>query len=83
MSAWFKESISPLLLEDSVRIAFDFLERCGEVDDPLETGRFLVDRIQFMLAQGQRNKLLLANRAIAAFQKRRRERRIDRTPSAG
>ncbi len=82
MSIW-KESTSPLLLEESVRIAFDFLERSGEVDDPMETGRFLVDRIQFMLSQGQRNRLLLANRAIAAFRKYRRARCIDLSLFAG
>ncbi len=47
------------------------------MDDPDETGRFVVDRIQFMIAQGQRNRLLLANRAISAFQQYRKARTID------
>ncbi len=77
MTAWFKQEGYPFLLEDAARIALDFLDRSGQVDDPVETGRFVVDRIQFMIAQGQRNRLLLANRAISAFQQYRKARTID------
>jgi hypothetical protein len=77
MSAWFKDEVFPLLLEDSVQIAMGFLERSGEIDDRIETAQFLVDKIRFMIAQGQRNKLILANRAIAAFQNYRRTRTIE------
>ena len=68
MSAWFSDDAPPLLLEDSVKIAIDFLDRTGEIDNLSETCRFLVNKVGFMIAQGQRNKLLLANRAIAAYQ---------------
>ncbi len=77
MSAWFKQEGYPFLVEDAARIALDFLDRSGQMDDPDETGRFVVDRIQFMIAQGQRNRLLLANRAISAFQQYRKARTID------
>jgi len=75
MSTWFKEQ--PLLMEDSIRVAIDFLDRSGEIDDFDETFQFLVDQVGFMIAQGQRNKLLLANRAISAFQRYRRVRTIE------
>jgi hypothetical protein len=75
MSTWFREQ--PLLMEDSIRVAIDFLDRSGEIDDFDETFQFLVDQVGFMIAQGQRNKLLLANRAISAFQRYRRVRTIE------
>ena len=75
MSTWFREPL--LLMEDSVQVAIDFLERSGEIDDLDETFRFLVNQVGFMIAQGQRNKLLLANRAISAFQRYRRARTIE------
>jgi hypothetical protein len=64
-------------MEDSVQIAIDFLERTGEIDDYGETYQFLVDKVSFMMAQGQRKRLLLANRAIVAFQRYRNARTIE------
>ena len=77
-SAWFNNA-PPLLLEESVKIAVDFLDRTGEIDDIGETCQFLVNKVEFMIAQGQRNKLLLANRAISAFQRYRKARTIELT----
>jgi hypothetical protein len=76
MSAWYNNA-PPLLLEESVRIAVNFLERTGEVDDVGETCQFLVNKIGFMIAQGERNRLLLSNRAITAYQRYRRARTIE------
>jgi hypothetical protein len=77
MSVWFRDDAPPSLLEDSVRIAVDFLDRIGEIDDIGETCQFLVNKVEFMMAQGQRNRLLLANRAIAAYQSYRRARTVE------
>lgn len=44
-SAWFKDDAPQQLLEESVLIAADFLERTGEIDDPVQTGEFLVSKI--------------------------------------
>lgn len=77
MSAWFKDDVPPLLLEEAARIAFDFLDRTGEVDDLGEACQFLVNKVGFMIAQGQRNRLLLANRAITAYQRYRRARTVE------
>ena len=76
MSAWYNNA-PPLLLEESVKIAVDFLERTGEVDDVTETCQFLVNKVGFMIAQGQRNRLLLANRAIVAYQRYRETRTLE------
>jgi hypothetical protein len=76
MSAWFNNA-PPLLLEESVKIAFDFLERTGESDDVNDTCQFLVNKVGFMIAQGERNRLLLSNRAITAYQRYRRARTVE------
>ena len=77
MSAWFRDGAPAYLLEDSVRIAIDFLDRTGEIDDIGEACEFLVHKVELMIAQGQRNRLLLSNRAIAAYQSYRRARTIE------
>jgi hypothetical protein len=75
-SAWFNNA-PPLLLEESVKIAVDFLDRTGEIDDIAETCQFLVNKVEFMIAQGQHNRLLLANRAIAEYQRYRKARTVE------
>ncbi|HLZ03929.1 MAG TPA: hypothetical protein VKR55_17520 [Bradyrhizobium sp.] len=64
------------LLESAVEIAFDFLRRTGEIDDSMEACHFLTSNVSFMMAQGERSRLMLANRAITAFQRHRETRRI-------
>lgn len=76
MSAWYSNT-PPLLLEESVKIAVNFLERTGEVDDVGETCQFLVNKVGFMIAQGERNRLLLSNRAITAYQRYRKARTVE------
>jgi hypothetical protein len=77
MSTWFRDDNAPLLLEETIQIAWNFLECAGEIDDPGEASRFLADKIEFMIGQGQRNKLVLSNRAIRAFQDYKRARTIE------
>jgi hypothetical protein len=74
MSTWFNDDGQSLLLEETIQIAWNFLDRSGEIDDAAEANRFLAGKIEFMIRQGQRNKLLLSNRAIAAFQEYRNAR---------
>ena len=78
MSTWFTDNPATLL-EDAVQIAFNFLARSGEVDDPMETAGYLADKIFFMMSQGQRNRIALANRAITAYQQDREARMNERT----
>jgi len=80
MSVWFKDDAPPFLLEESVKIALDFLSRTGEIDDPREASQYLVNKVEFMMGQGQRNRLLLANRAIAAYQRYRKARTLESSP---
>jgi hypothetical protein len=75
MSVWFTGDA--FLLEGSVKIAADFLDRAGEIDNVGEANQFLVEKVGLMIAQGQRNRMLLANRAIAAYQRYRQARTVD------
>jgi hypothetical protein len=79
MSTWFTEDGNPQLLTEAKQIAWDFLERSGEIDDPEEINQFLTGKIEQMIGQGQRNRPALSNRAIAAFQEYRRARTVELT----
>lgn len=68
-----------LLAASAIQIALNFLERAGEIDDYSETCQFLADKIETMMRRGQRNRLVLANRAIAAFQRYRTTRTIEQS----
>jgi hypothetical protein len=66
----------PILLENSVQIAWDYLERTGEIDDAAAASRFLASTIENMIRDGERRRLILSNRAITAFQHFRRDRNV-------
>jgi len=59
------------LLEDSFQIAWEYLERSGELGDGASASRFLSDVIETMIRRGQRSRLALSNRAISAYQRYR------------
>jgi hypothetical protein len=63
----------PLLIESSIEIAWDYLARTGELGDAMVAGRFLSDTIELMVRRGERRRLMLANKAIAAYQQFRRQ----------
>jgi hypothetical protein len=78
MPTWFRDD-PVTLLEQAVQIAFNFLSRSGEIDDPMEAAGFLADEIFLMMRHGQRHRIALANHAIAAYQ-RNRAARTNRRP---
>jgi hypothetical protein len=55
------------LMEESLQIAWDYLERTGEIEDNWVASRYLGDTIELMIRQGQRSRLVLSNRAITAY----------------
>ncbi|CAN7236275.1 hypothetical protein LJR220_000893 [Bradyrhizobium sp. LjRoot220] len=59
----------PLLMENSIEIAWDYLERTGELGDAEIAARFLSDAIEIMILRGETRKLMLANRAIDAYKR--------------
>jgi hypothetical protein len=56
-----------VLMEEAIQIAWDYLERTGEIDDPEVCSRVLMDSVELMVRQGVRHRLLLSNRAIAHY----------------
>jgi hypothetical protein len=57
-----------ILMDDSIRIAWDYLKRAGEIDDSAVASRFLVIYIEGLIRRGERRRLLLSNKAITAYQ---------------
>jgi hypothetical protein len=66
-----------VLIETSVQIVWDYLERSGELGDASTTGRFLADTIAAMVRRGERRRLMLANKAIDAYRRFKGERFIE------
>jgi hypothetical protein len=63
----------PVVVENSFQIAWDYLDRAGELGDPNTAGRVLLTAINSMVRRGERRKLLVANRAIDAYRRFRAE----------
>jgi hypothetical protein len=64
----------PVLMEDSIQIAWDYLERTGEIEDAAVASRFLSDAIELMVRRGERRRLLLSNKAIMAYTRFKKQR---------
>src|SRR5258705_10250070 len=64
----------PLLMENSIQIAWDYLEATSELGDAQIAARFLMDSVEVMIRTGERRQLLLSNRVIDAYRKFRAER---------
>jgi hypothetical protein len=55
------------VIQSSLQIAWNFLSGIGELENTDEAGRHLLKSINDLVAQGERRKLMLANRAIDAY----------------
>jgi len=64
----------PLLMENSIQIAWDYLEGTDELGDPEVAARFLTDAVEILIRRGETRKLMLANRAIDAYVRFKAER---------
>jgi hypothetical protein len=60
----------PHVMENSLQIAWDFLEGVGEIDDPHKTAEFLLGNIKSQMLKGEDRTLVLSNRAIDSFRRR-------------
>ena len=67
----FMDEPIPWLIEKSIQIAWDYLERTGELGNAAEASRFLLKTVDQMILQGERRKLMLANRAIDQYRRYR------------
>lgn len=66
----------PILMENSMMIAWDYLERTGELGDPDVASRVLADTIEGLLRNGERRKLMLSNKAIDAYKRYRAQHQL-------
>jgi hypothetical protein len=57
------------LLEQSLAMAWDYLQRTGEIEQAQPAIDFLSKDIADRIRRGDRSPLLLANRAISAYQR--------------
>jgi hypothetical protein len=64
-----------LLIESSIQIAWDYLERTGELGEPEVASRFLLETVELMIRHGERRRLLLSNKAIDAYRRFNNERK--------
>jgi hypothetical protein len=64
----------PVLIENSIQIAWDYLERAGEIEDAAVASRFLGDIIELMVQRGERRRLVLSNKAIVAYMRFKKQR---------
>ncbi|MBR1274139.1 hypothetical protein [Bradyrhizobium sp. AUGA SZCCT0283] len=53
--------MQPTLVENSFRIAWDYLEATGELGNPDIAAQHLLDTIEIMIRQGERRRLFLSN----------------------
>ena len=59
----------PILMENSIQIAWDYLERTGQTAHPEFVSRFLLDAVESMVRKGERSRLLLSNHAISPYER--------------
>jgi hypothetical protein len=55
------------LVENSLQIAWDFLEASGEIENPQQTAEVLLGTIKNLLLRGEHRSLMLSNKAIDAY----------------
>lgn len=57
------------LMERSIEIAWDYLERTGQISDPEFTSKFLLSSVENSVRMGERRQLMLSNLAISAYER--------------
>jgi hypothetical protein len=65
-----------ILIERSIQIAWDYLDRTGDLGEPETAARVLLDTVLQTMRQGEHRPLMLSNMAIDAYKRFRSERRI-------
>jgi hypothetical protein len=66
----------PILMENALQIAWDYLEQTGQIQDPEFASKFLLVAVEHLINLGERRRLALANLAITAYE------RLDRSGMA-
>jgi hypothetical protein len=68
----------PIAMETSIQMAWDFLNRTGELGEPEVAARVLLDAVESMVRQGERRPLMLSNKAIHAYKRFKSDRPLVR-----
>jgi hypothetical protein len=63
-----------VLIEISIQIAWDYLERAGELGDPEVASKVLLRSVESKVRRGERRRLMLSNMAIDDYKKFRAQR---------
>ncbi len=66
----------PNVMENAIQMAWDYLDRTGELGDPELAARVLLDAVERMIREGERRPLMLSNKAIDAYKRFKTERRL-------
>ncbi len=56
-----------ILIERSIQIAWDYLDRTGQLGEPEIAARVLLDTVQRLMRGGEHRPLMLSNKAIDAY----------------
>jgi hypothetical protein len=59
----------PILMENALQIAWDYLEQTGQIQDPEFASKFLLVAVDHLISLGERRRLALANLAITAYER--------------
>jgi hypothetical protein len=59
------------LVENAFGIAWDYLEATGELGEPENSAKELLDIIEDMIRRGERRRILVANAAIDSYKRGR------------
>jgi hypothetical protein len=60
-------------METSIQIAWDYLDRTGELGEPRIAARVLIDTVERMMRHGENRPLKLSNNAIEAYKRFRND----------
>jgi len=67
----------PILIQNSLNIAWNFLLRSGEITDPEEVSHFLLETINDLVLKGERRRLILSNKAISEYRKFKAQKKVN------
>jgi hypothetical protein len=67
----------PVIMENSIQIAWDYLERTGDLGDPTIASQILLESVETLVRRGERRVLMLSNMAISDYKKFRADRPLE------
>lgn len=67
----------PIVMGNSIQIAWDCLERTGDLGDPTIASKVLLEPVETLVRRGERRVLMLSNMAISDYKKFRADRLLE------